>query len=520
MIPNDKLITIINKMIDSRVQGADKYIHMDSTWLIFTEQKQWVIELTKDKTLWYNYNFFKKIFQYFKLDVIESQSVITKWVEDTIINGVRHTFHETLIKHLKVEDTIINGVRKTSIPNWVAQNDVEDTIKNGVMSTRIFAHNRIQPVEDTIKNGVKTTTPLKHGQPLIENAIQNGVKYTSWHEPILLGTKVENAIQNGVIETKGTTSPFTNYVEDAIENGVKDTKNRVNRDIRIVKDTIENGVKETHSGCDLLIDDYIEDTIQNGVKETQSSPLNRPFYVEDTIQNGVKETFEGIGTEGIHVEDVIQNGVRSTCFNRPFLFEWVEDTIKNGVKETKTPGEDGDIMGALDFMSDNNTNNLPQLIDNVIKNGVKRTEGGVLFDETKVDRIISEGVKETKGGGYLGSIEMKGKIVHQIESPKQNNEVEDVIEHGVKLTNSSLQIDGSCVVEDVIQNGIKETHDDVYHHKGRVDGVIKNGVKEVKELPDQSGELRGYGDYYHRQEDRTKPFTEYVDDVLIEGKKI
>jgi hypothetical protein len=79
----------------------------------------------------------------------------------------------------------------------------------------------------------------------------------------------------------------------------------------------------------------------------------------------------------------------------------------------------------------------------------------------------------------LGSIEMKGKMVHQLESPKQNNEVEEVIEHGVKLTNSSLQIDGSCVVEDVIQNGIKETHDDVYHHKGRVDGVIRNGIKET-----------------------------------------
>jgi hypothetical protein len=136
---------------------------------------------------------------------------------------------------------------------------------------------------------------------------------------------------------------------------------------------------------------------------------------------------------------------------------------------------------------------------------------------------------------------MKGKMVHQLESPKQNDEVNDVIEHGVKLTNSSLQIDGSCVVEDVIQNGIKETHDDVYHHKGRVDGVIKNGIKEtlssiypiervvekvievgvleVKELPDQSGELRGYGDYYHRQEDRTKPFTKTVDDVIRDGIK-
>jgi predicted peroxiredoxin len=225
------------------------------------------------------------------------------------------------------------------------------------------------------------------------------------------------------------------------------------------------------------------------------------------------------------------------------------------VKETKTPGEDGDILGARDFMSDNNTNNLSHLINDVIEKGIKQTEAAALFDETKVDRIISEGVKETKGGGYLGSIEMKGKMVHQLESPKQNNEVEEVIEHGVKLTNSSLQIDGSCVVEDVIQNGIKETHDDVYHNKGRIDGVIRNGVKEIKPsyrmiynpmnfqpeiiedkrlpditdvicdgikevqpLPAQDGN-RDWGNYYHRQEDRIKPHTKYVDDVITNGIK-
>jgi hypothetical protein len=36
----------------------------------------------------------------------------------------------------------------------------------------------------------------------------------------------------------------------------------------------------------------------------------------------------------------------------------------------------------------------------------------------------------------------------------------------------------SHLINDVIEKGIKETHDDVYHHKGRVDGVIKNGIKE------------------------------------------
>jgi predicted peroxiredoxin len=232
----------------------------------------------------------------------------------------------------------------------------------------------------------------------------------------------------------------------------------------------------------------------------------------------VKHTEYGDWLDGDErFDDIIQNGVKHTVASDCLPSVFVEDTIENGVKETKTPGADGDIIGAADFMSDNNTNNLSHLIN-------------------------------------------------------------DVIEHGVKLTNSSLQIDGSCVVEDVIQNGIKETHDDVYHHKGRVDDVIRNGIKEtlssiypiervvekvievgvlevkpayqliynptnfqpvmledkriadvrnvildgikeVKELPDQSGELRGYGDYYHRQEDRTKPFTKTVDDVIRDGIK-
>ena len=47
-----------------------------------------------------------------------------------------------------------------------------------------------------------------------------------------------------------------------------------------------------------------------------------------------------------------------------------------------------------------------------------------------------------------------------------------------------------------------------------IDDVIDNGVKEIKELPDKSGEFRGYGDYYRTQKDMTKPHTEYVKEVI------
>ena len=44
--------------------------------------------------------------------------------------------------------------------------------------------------------------------------------------------------------------------------------------------------------------------------------------------------------------------------------------------------------------------------------------------------------------------------------------------------------------------------------------AIRDGVKELKELPDKSGEFRGYGDWYHRQGNMTKPHTEYVKEII------
>jgi hypothetical protein len=280
-------------------------------------------------------------------------------------------------------------------------------------------------------------------------------------------------------------------------------------------------------------------TIENGVIETKLTTSPFTNYVEDTIQNGVKYTswHEPI-LLGTKVEDAIQNGVKHTEYG-----DWedgderFDDIIQNGIKETKSPGADGDLLSTFEWMKSNNTVNIPGLIDDVIENGVKHTEAG-WAQYNSVDDVIERGIKRTEGGMLF-----------------DETKVDRIISEGVKLTNSSLQIDGSCVVEDVIQNGIKETHDDVYHHKGRVDDVIKNGVKEVKPaykmiynpmnfepviteekripdvtdvirdgikevqpLPAQDGN-RDWGVYYNRQEDRTKPFTKYVNDVIESGIK-
>ena len=52
---------VVFKVFNHYIPKADRYTNNGSTWLIFTETKQWVIEYTEDRTLWYNYSFFNNL---------------------------------------------------------------------------------------------------------------------------------------------------------------------------------------------------------------------------------------------------------------------------------------------------------------------------------------------------------------------------------------------------------------------------------------------------------------------------
>ena len=122
---------MIFDIINEAVEGVDLYEDKGSLWLIFTDNKEWVIKLNKKGVLWYNYYFFNSIFKYLSLNVVENQHYITKWVEDTIKNGVKHTEH-TWEKGLEmVQDIIKNGVKHTDFAWGNVTIEVEDTIKNG-----------------------------------------------------------------------------------------------------------------------------------------------------------------------------------------------------------------------------------------------------------------------------------------------------------------------------------------------------------------------------------------------------
>ena len=358
---------LIFSTIEKFIKGVDTYNNNGSVWLIFTDEKKWVIELTKEGTLWYNYYFFQDIFKYFSLDVVENQRYITEWFELFIQNGVKHT--------------------------------------------------------DWCQIGTSTS---------IEDAIQNGVKHIQW---------------------------WTNQRKNPIE------------------DTIQNGVKETR-WLEVGKTPDVEDAIQNGVKETKHNLWDGGLAMEEAIQNGVKEIKE-VSDDSLWIE---------------FFKVKCKQTIRDGVKRTELGGKDRKI----------------DEIKDIVENGIKETNLEEHHRLREVVQTVKNGIKETTPGGYLGSVEMKGKKVHQFESPKQNNEVEDVIENKVKETSPHfLEILNPINFEPVIKE---------MKRMNEVNIVLEDGIKEVRPLPSQEGN-KDWGDYYYRQADRNKAHIKYVDDAITNGIK-
>jgi hypothetical protein len=78
----------------------------------------------------------------------------------------------------------------------------------------------------------------------------------------------------------------------------------------------------------------------------------------------------------------------------------------------------------------------------------------------------------------LGSVEMKGKTVHQFEHSKQDNDVEDVIESGIKET-KYCELHSLMRADHIIRDGIKETWGYEKQSQMIVNEVINKGKKTI-----------------------------------------
>jgi hypothetical protein len=413
---------LIDKVIDKAVVGCDTYKHNGSTWLLFTDDKKWVIELTKEGTLWYNYYFFQKLFKVIAFDVVENQHHITKWVEDTVINGVKSIKGEYYKEIQKVEYTIQYGVKEThSGCDLLINEKIEHTIQNGVKRTLQKSAIGIGQVEDTIENGVKKTYSdkipheydwSKQFTEEIDDIIQNGVKHTEKSLQIDGSCVIEDVIKEGVKHTEyGDWLDGDERFDDIIENGVKETTPGG------YLGSVEMKGKMVHQFEHAKQDNDVEDVIKSGIKATTTNlPLSQDdgqiAEIEDVIKNGIKETHDDVMPHTGRVEGVIKNGVKECIPSRTPLYnpmdfsvqyrenhrlDDVASVLEKGIKEVQPlPAQDGN----MDYSNYYYRQGVPtkphtQYVDDVITNGIKKTKAMDEWVNTDriVDGVIENGLK-------------------------------------------------------------------------------------------------------------------------------
>lgn len=300
---------IINRLINEFTKGVDTYTHNGSTWLIFTDKKEWVIELTKDNILWYNYHFFKGMFSYASLDCVQNQHLITKWVEDNIIN--------------KVSDIRFRDARDN-------KHQLEDTIENGVKSIYGNRENNKSWIEGVIKGGVKEIhfNP-EDNKSWVEGVIKGGVRH-AFNTEYMPKTMVEDIIENGVKETNpvDVMKFFDNKMEDTIQNGVKSSTPRQYVGEDIIDRIIDKGIIETHREiCEYK--HTVEHIIQTGVKETHDDAHHHKDRIDGVIKNGVKEIKPLPAQTGNRDWSEYYHGREDRT--KPFN-DYLNDTLEMGVK--------------------------------------------------------------------------------------------------------------------------------------------------------------------------------------------
>lgn len=170
---NSKYYNLIKKIIDKQVEGASIFTNRSSLWIIFAEEKKWVIELTEFGVLWYNSGFFCDIFDLVGLDEIENQNFITRWVENFIRTHVNSIGGSNFPNSEGVEVIIQNGIQHTEYGDWEDGDErFDDIIKNGVKLTQPSGCFKFEYLIQEIYGY------LKQSEKKIEFVINDGIKKT------------------------------------------------------------------------------------------------------------------------------------------------------------------------------------------------------------------------------------------------------------------------------------------------------------------------------------------------------
>ena len=255
---------IIEELINHSLKGVDVYRWRNATWLIFTEETRWAVELTDEGTLWYNFSFFSNVLKYVSMDVgQQTEKYIIEWANNFFYRDCAHrTVPYPMDKGRKgTEKVLANGIKQVSKSSRTLGEDyIEKVVEGGVKevndSSSVHRQNRAENLMGKIIKEVKPNRVTVHAEGMDRFYYDPGC--------IANNTEIYRIVETGVKEVKpnvvfhGINKSSMSYVPC----------NGNTTDIHII---VEKGVKNIYP--DKSPDDYdwsdefkADNVIQGGIK--------------------------------------------------------------------------------------------------------------------------------------------------------------------------------------------------------------------------------------------------------------
>ena len=256
---------IVDELISYSIQGVDVYRWKNATWLIFTDETRWVVELTDEGTLWYNYKFFKDIFKYVSITVgTEMDGYIIQWANDYFYKDCAH--------------------RSAAYPRDKGRNETPKVLENGIKETKERGKNHGDEFEwhtrAVIGKGIKEVydSSSTHRQMRAENLIPRIVKDVKPNRVTMANEKMDRFYYDF------NCSANTTEIFRIVEEGVKKVKPNIEYSQQsgvFHPDCVANHVK---------IDKVIEEGVKRVYPDQNSGEYDwsDEFEAGKVIQGGIK----------------------------------------------------------------------------------------------------------------------------------------------------------------------------------------------------------------------------------------
>ena len=186
----DRLKQVVFKHLYKELGNAEIIPYNNSIWFIDRENTYWYFELTKIGKLWWRYDFFTSLFQFFSMNDSQFVPILIEWVEEVLnskvstTNATEHcsvswveevlnckaptTRSEPTNDARRVEEVLNSKVDTTVSYDYIYINPAEEVLNSKVSTTNGNLRNRCQKVEEVLNHKVLTTESL----------------YTDIHEPV------------------------------------------------------------------------------------------------------------------------------------------------------------------------------------------------------------------------------------------------------------------------------------------------------------------------------------------------